>query len=415
MVNLHKNWANPDTINAGKPQKKGAAHRCFSDDNYKMSTDEGNETQTEAFPGIREMIGKKGLKFGHININGLVNKLSEVKTLLKETNLTVLAVSETHLAEDVNDTQIDIDGYNFLRHDRKGKKNNWGGTLIYYKDHINMYELQYDQHMHAIEAVWAEIILKSQKILVACIYRPPKQKDFLKHFVPILEKFSKRSNIVLLGDLNIDLSKDDAYLSAILHRTLARYALQNVIKDFTRITSNSKTLIDLVITTINNKKILKSGSYDSAISDHNLIFVTMNFFIDRPPAKLTTVKNYKNIDLAKLKSDLDDVPWHVVSIFDDVDDCVWTWEKLFKETINEHINTWKAKIRPQSEPWMSGAIRKELNKRYKLFQTAKNTPKGSNEWKIYKRHRNFCTNLIKRAKTTYWREEFGNAENSKSF
>ena len=92
------------------------------DDNYKMSTDEGNETQTEAFPGIREMIGKKGLKFGHININGLVNKLSEVKTLLNETNLTVLAVSETHLAEDVNDTQIDIDGYNFLRHDRKGKK-----------------------------------------------------------------------------------------------------------------------------------------------------------------------------------------------------------------------------------------------------------------------------------------------------
>ena len=179
--------------------------------------------------------------------------------------------------------------------------------------------------MHAIEAVWAEIILKSQKILVACIYRPPKQKDFLKHFVPILEKFSKRSNIVLLGDLNIDLSKDDAYLSAILHRTLARYALQNVMKDFTRITSNSKTLIDLVITTINDKKILKSGSYDSAISDHNLIFVTMNFFIDRPPAKLTTVKNYKNIDLIYI-----DVPWHVVSSFDDVDDCVWTREKLFK-------------------------------------------------------------------------------------
>ena len=75
-------------------------------------------------------------------------------------NLTVLSVSETLLAEDVNDTQIDIVGYNFLRHDRKGKKNNWGGTLIYYKDHINMYELQYDQHMHAIE-VWAEIILKS--------------------------------------------------------------------------------------------------------------------------------------------------------------------------------------------------------------------------------------------------------------
>ena len=50
-----------------------------------MSTEEGNETQTEALPGIREMIGKKGLKFGHININGLVNKLNEVKMLLNET------------------------------------------------------------------------------------------------------------------------------------------------------------------------------------------------------------------------------------------------------------------------------------------------------------------------------------------
>ena len=45
----------------------------------------------EAFPGIAQVIGKKGLKFGHINVNGLVNKLSEIKTLLQESNLSILA------------------------------------------------------------------------------------------------------------------------------------------------------------------------------------------------------------------------------------------------------------------------------------------------------------------------------------
>ena len=108
-----------------------------------------------------------------------------------------------------------------------------------------MYELDYDKNMKAIESVWAEVILKSQKILVACIYRPPDDKKFLDKLIPILEKYSHRSNIMLLGDLNIDLAKGDSYLTPQLHRSLAKVALQNVIKDYTRITENSKTLIDL--------------------------------------------------------------------------------------------------------------------------------------------------------------------------
>ena len=272
-----------------------------------------------------------------------------------------------------------------------------------------------DQHMNSIESIWAEVILKSQRIITACIYRPPNQRDFLKHLTPILERFSGRSNIVLLGDLNIDMSKEDAYLSATLHRTLAKLALQNVIKDYTRITDKSKTLIDLAITSVNNAKITNSGSYDSAISDHNLIYVTVNYFVDRPPSKIKTVKDYKNLDHVKLKSDLDTAPWQVISIFDDVDDSLWAWEELFNNTINDHVKSRKVKIRPKSEPWMKGVLRKELNNRYRLFQKAKLTQKGSNEWKQYKKSRNRCSNMIKTAKANFWRTEFGNSKNSKTF
>lgn len=374
-----------------------------------------DEASVEAFPGIADLIGKKGLKFGHINVNGLVNKLGQIKQLLLESNLGILAVTETHLSKKIEDSKIKIDGYELIRQDRKGKKNSWGGTLIYHKKHINIYELDYDKHMKAIESVWAEIIIKSQTILVGCIYRPPDDKKFLNNLTPILEKYSHRSNIILLGDLNIDLAKDDAYLTPQLHRGLAKVALQNVIKDYTRITENSKTLIDLAIIPVNDTKILRSGSYGSAISDHNLIYVTMNYFIDRPPPKLRTVKDYKNVDQNKLKQDLSQVPWDIVSIFDDVDDSLWAWEELFNGVINEHVQTRKVKVRSKNEPWMTGKIRKLLNNRYKLFKNANGTPKGSPEWKLYKQSRNGCTNAIKAAKAKYWRNEFDKSNNSKSF
>ena len=128
----------------------------------------------QALPGIADIIGMKGLKFGHINVNGLVNKLSQIKTLLQESNISILAVSETHLAESVDDSKISIDGYLIIRKDRKEKKNNGGGTLIYHKEHLNICELSYDKHMNSIESIWAEIILKSQRTITACLYRPER-------------------------------------------------------------------------------------------------------------------------------------------------------------------------------------------------------------------------------------------------
>ena len=64
---------------------------------------------------------------------------------------------------------------------------------------------------------------------------------------------------------------------------------------------------------------------------------------------------------------------------------------------------------------MTRKIRKELNTRYRLFQKAKVTPRGSNEWRDYKKLRNRRSNLIKNAKAKYWQNEFKNSKNSKSF
>ena len=69
-----------------------------------------------------------GLKLGHINVNGLQGKLSEVRMLLVKTSLDILATTETKLANDTTDEDIGIERYFIIRNDCD---RNGGGLLLY--------------------------------------------------------------------------------------------------------------------------------------------------------------------------------------------------------------------------------------------------------------------------------------------
>ena len=83
-----------------------------------------------------EKLSVDGLKCCHLNINGLYGKLDEIKLLLFETKVDILAISESHLSNQIHDYEIDIPNYAFIRKDRSGKGNSWGGIIVYYKDII---------------------------------------------------------------------------------------------------------------------------------------------------------------------------------------------------------------------------------------------------------------------------------------
>ena len=55
--------------------------------------------------------------------------------------------------------------------------------------------------------LWLECTVKSQKILISCLYQPPRNKAmFLNKFDQIMSKVNeKRTKFIILGDLNIDL------------------------------------------------------------------------------------------------------------------------------------------------------------------------------------------------------------------
>ena len=80
-----------------------------------------------------KLITNISMKVGHLNVNGLVGKISEIRYLLRETKFDIFGITESHLDKDVMNEDIFVDGYKVARSDRNnGKKG--GGCAIYFSD-----------------------------------------------------------------------------------------------------------------------------------------------------------------------------------------------------------------------------------------------------------------------------------------
>ena len=140
---------------------------------------------------------KKGLRFAHLNICSLRNKVTELCSILNENNFHVMAITETHLGENIQDSQLAIQGYNIIRLDRDEKG---GGIALYIQDHIPVKirkDLCIDGVVH---------LPHTKPILTCCCYRPPSSSiDYLNNICTMLQNVTDSNyEILFTGDMNVD-------------------------------------------------------------------------------------------------------------------------------------------------------------------------------------------------------------------
>ena len=80
-----------------------------------------------------EVFTRKGLHFIHLNINGLLPKIDELRYIAKNSNAAVIGISETKLDNTVYDSEVAVDGYNIVRNDKNRKG---GGVACYIRNNI---------------------------------------------------------------------------------------------------------------------------------------------------------------------------------------------------------------------------------------------------------------------------------------
>ena len=112
----------------------------------------------------------RGFKLASINITSLPKHIDELRILLADRSIDILAINETRLDDSVLDHEVHMLGYDIIRRDRN---RNVGGVCFYVRSTIN-YLLRLDLSVNQLEILCIEVRKpRSKPFIVATWYRPP--------------------------------------------------------------------------------------------------------------------------------------------------------------------------------------------------------------------------------------------------
>ena len=241
----------------------------------------------------------------------------------------VLTISESWLNDSVSNSEIHIPGYSCVRKDRSNNKS--GGWVIIYVPDGLPYKIRDDLNdKDEIEYLWIEVTRsKCKPVLICCVYRAPDTDltKFISSFNDTSSKISfMNSDVVVLGDFNVDCQPGTAgkvnTLKRKVHSFMCSLDLIQLIKEPTRITDTSKTLIDLIFV-FNKHRFIKSGVVLLSISDHSMVYCILEVGVTKVKPRIIEFHSYKSYDRDAFLKDLNNVPWHLVYNEDNVDDAAY--------------------------------------------------------------------------------------------
>ena len=183
-----------------------------------------------------------------LNVNGLRSHLDEINALLKSMGIDILALNETKLDHLIEQQLTEVTGYKQLRLDRS---RSGGGISLYVRETLK-FLIRNDIPGDGIELLCIEIQpLKCKPFLFLAWYRPPNDPVCTFHkFERVLSYLDKENKeIILMGDINCDLSQEcgrspsDSNSRHLLN-LYQLFSLKQIIKEPTRVTLTTSTLID---------------------------------------------------------------------------------------------------------------------------------------------------------------------------
>ena len=357
------------------------------------------------FKFLNDIKKNRGLKIAHLNVRSLRNKIDQIRLeVLSVNSLDVLTLSETWLDSTILNSEIHLPGYSCARRDRHSLKSG-GGTIIYLRDGLQ-FRVRGDLNTADNECTWVEIIRKNCKpLLICCIYRPPDQDcaRFISELGDCLSKIDlDKCELILLGDFNVDQYNGCKQNKQKLMNFARSVDMSQIITEPTRITSTTRSLIDLVF--VNNQhRIVDSGVVSLSLSDHSLVYCVVKSGVKKAPPRTIEYRSYKSFNANTFIQDLNNVPWHVVESESDIDSAVLIWNKLFCDIADAHAPVKRRRVKGTQVPWMNSKISEAMQDRDYHHRKAVKSNK-TYHWNMYKKLRNFVNKEVKSAKSKHYCE-----------
>ena len=121
----------------------------------------------------------------------------------RDNNYDLVALTETHLSPDIDDDEINLDGYELFQLDRN---RHGGGVAIYCRSELEP-KSNSKLSIQNIEMLWIETFVQNKKIIFGVCYRPPNQNTdersfFLEGLQSVFDEVLDTIKLpfILLGD-----------------------------------------------------------------------------------------------------------------------------------------------------------------------------------------------------------------------
>lgn len=357
---------------------------------------------------------KHDFKIIHLNARSLFPKIEDLRLLTLELTPQILCISESWLTDKIPDLAVKLPNYHIFRFD---STDNYGSVCIYTLNNLSTKVLDIPDIICSPKFDFLVIstqYLKHKSIIVATIYiHPPVNSqtyDDLNKLMRYLTTLNKR--IYILGDFNINLLDKNNIFAIKLKTFLATYGLIQVIKEPTRITEYSKTLIDLCITNDKNIKYAKSIS-DNNLADHNTIMISLDLVQPKPDYYCTkTFRTTKNYNTSQFNQILKLQPFHNIYAINNDNTAVKIFNELFISSLNAIAplvtKTFKHRISIPFPKYLK-IKRIEKNRLYKIAQSGNCNKMDWINYKCYKKNLDKETNAYR---SSYMQEKLRKSINN---
>ena len=362
---------------------------------------------------------KNNLSIIHVNIRCLPTNLHHLEVLLASfTNLPdIIVLTETWMTPNNKDS-INLPGYNqySVVRDQRAR----GGVSVFTKQCIESKLMdKFSFITIEIEICSVSITINDKSYVISAIYRPRSKHENVDEFSRELNKLLnssalKRSNTILIGDLNINL------LDHVIHRPTNDFL--NMLQTFnylpliTRPTrfpegnqNASPSLLDHIY--VNFSRPLVAGILHHKITDHLPIFVHISLPCKTTRCYTKTFRDFNDHNKAMFTRSLSNVFWEEILVHDNIDSNFNAFFEKFEALYNTHFPIKSKRITEKkiNNPWVTTGILTSIKTKNRLFKEMKLGLISSEQFNLF---RNRFITIIRIAKRRYYQHLFSSFKNN---
>ncbi|XP_026317893.1 uncharacterized protein LOC113228740 isoform X1 [Hyposmocoma kahamanoa] len=342
---------------------------------------------------------KYSLKIIHQNIRSINKNIDQFVVMLEITkiNYDVIILSECWLSKLSN--LPELTGYLSCKSLNNRNQNN--GVVVYFKRHLDLtFTCPNFSEANCV-------LLKNDNLAILAIYRSPANKCLNGFFCDLnnsLSTLKSSRNVLLIGDINIDISSANTDLNKEKYLNLiSSHGLLPTFDTPTRISS----CLDHALLKSNYKATVLL--LECNVTDHFPVITCLN--LDRIHVKPN--QSFSQTDFVSLRAEIMAMDFSTVLLCDNADHAADLLVNSIAPVLTKHTKVLRVpKRKVIFKPWITPGLLRCIRHRDKLYKRSKVNPDDYTLKRIYTRYRNFCNRLLRKLKREYEREELEKAKNN---